>query len=179
MRCTGLAQLSSRVGPVLQSFWEWPNTNTNELSRTSYVKSNLTTHANLWKTTTDWCSGCLLSLLCRWRSYPLFSKLSDIKHTDTSTKKKRQYEKVNDLWCSQAVTHPSTNHALLCLTSVIGRKDLRWRLDELWSRHGLIYALAHSCFRHGMAMECLSLFSYNVLNWMKLKYLNLDQYWVQ
>ena len=122
-RCTGLAQLSSRVGPVLQSFWEWPNTNTNELSRTSCVKSNLTTHANLWKTTTDWCSGCLLSLLCRWRSYPLFSKLSDITHTNTSRKKKRQYKKVNDLWCSQAVTHPSTNHALLCLTSpVIGRK---------------------------------------------------------
>ena len=39
-RCTGLAQLSSRVGPVLQSFWEWANTN--ELLTTSCVKSNLT-----------------------------------------------------------------------------------------------------------------------------------------
>ena len=27
----------------------------------------------------------------------------------------------NGTWCSQAVTHPSTNQAQRCLTSVIGR----------------------------------------------------------
>ena len=29
---------------------------------------------------------------------------------------------VSITWCSQAVTHPSTNHARRCLTSVIGRE---------------------------------------------------------
>ena len=28
----------------------------------------------------------------------------------------------NGTWCSQAVTHPSTNQAQRCLTSVIGRE---------------------------------------------------------
>ena len=35
---------------------------------------------------------------------------------------KKKTQKVSVTWCSQAVTHPSTNHALLCLTSVIGRE---------------------------------------------------------
>ena len=33
-------------------------------------------------------------------------------------------EKVYDTWYSQAVTHPSTNQARRCLTSVIGREPV-------------------------------------------------------
>ena len=42
-------------------------------------------------------------------------------------------EKANSTWCSQAVTHPSTNQAQRCLTSLIGREAVhstwygRWR----------------------------------------------------
>ena len=42
---------------------------------------------------------------------------------------KRKYQKAKEIakdiystWCSQAVTHLSTNHARRCLTSVIGRE---------------------------------------------------------
>ena len=48
-------------------------------------------------------------------------------------KKKRKKLKANSTWCSQAVTHPSTNQAQRCLTSVIGRELVlstwygRWR----------------------------------------------------
>ncbi|RUS68599.1 hypothetical protein EGW08_023639, partial [Elysia chlorotica] len=37
-----------------------------------------------------------------------------------SIKKKKVYS----TWCSQAVTHLSTNHARRCLTSVIGREPV-------------------------------------------------------
>ena len=37
-------------------------------------------------------------------------------------KKKRKKLKANSTWCSQAVTHPSTNQAQRCLTAVIGRE---------------------------------------------------------
>ena len=33
-------------------------------------------------------------------------------------------EKAYNTWCSQAVTHPSTNQAQCCLTSVIGREPV-------------------------------------------------------
>ena len=34
------------------------------------------------------------------------------------------FEKGYNTWCSQAVSHPSTNQALRCLTSVIGREPV-------------------------------------------------------
>ena len=37
----------------------------------------------------------------------------------------KKYTKANSTWCSQAVTHPSTNRAQRCLTSVIGRELVR------------------------------------------------------
>ena len=37
----------------------------------------------------------------------------------TSTTK---YQNDNSIWCSQAVTHPSTNQTQRCLTSLIGRE---------------------------------------------------------
>ena len=50
--------------------------------------------------------------------------------------------KANSTWCSQAVTHPSTNQAQRCLTSVIGRELVlstwygRWRetlgIEAIW-----------------------------------------------
>ena len=37
-------------------------------------------------------------------------------------KRMKKSKNVSITWCSQAVTHPSTNHARRCLTSVIGRE---------------------------------------------------------
>ena len=45
---------------------------------------------------------------------------------------KKKTQKVSVTWCSQAVTHPSTNHALLCLTSVIGRELVLSQWYERW-----------------------------------------------
>ena len=42
-------------------------------------------------------------------------------------------QNANSIWCSQAVTHPSTNQTRRCLTSLIGREAVcstwcgRWR----------------------------------------------------
>ena len=54
----------------------------------------------------------------------------------------RKKKKANSTWCSQAVTHPSTNQAQRCLTSVIGRELVlstwygRWRetlgIEAIW-----------------------------------------------
>ena len=48
--------------------------------------------------------------------------------------REREKQKANGTRCSQAVTHPSTDRARRCLTSVIGREPVcstwygRWRL---------------------------------------------------
>ena len=36
--------------------------------------------------------------------------------------KKKQWQKANNIWCSQAVTHPSTNQTQPGLTALIGRE---------------------------------------------------------
>ena len=41
---------------------------------------------------------------------------------DGSSSMGKQQQNDNSTWCSQAVTHPSTNQAQCCLTSVIGRE---------------------------------------------------------
>ena len=35
-------------------------------------------------------------------------------------------QKVNNTWCSQSFSHPCTNPALRCLTSMIGQKLMHW-----------------------------------------------------
>ena len=35
---------------------------------------------------------------------------------------KKQWQKANNIWCSQAVTHPSTNQTQPGLTALIGRE---------------------------------------------------------
>ena len=55
-----------------------------------------------------------------------------------SKKKNKKFKniKANSTWCSQAVTHPSTNQAQRCLTSLIGREAVhstwygRWQWDR-------------------------------------------------
>ena len=47
-------------------------------------------------------------------------KSMDIENRKRKRKKRKRI--VSITWCSQAVTHPSTNHARRCLTSVIGRE---------------------------------------------------------
>ena len=39
-----------------------------------------------------------------------------------SPSQQKEEENDNSTWCSQAVSHPSTNQAQRCLTSVIGRE---------------------------------------------------------
>lgn len=43
--------------------------------------------------------------------------------TQNGSEKKKE-KNVYNTWCSQAVTHLSTNHARRCLTSVIGREPV-------------------------------------------------------
>ena len=49
-------------------------------------------------------------------------------------RKEKKKREANSTWCSQAVTHPSTNHAQCCLTAVIRREPVcstwygRWRI---------------------------------------------------
>ena len=44
-------------------------------------------------------------------------------------------QNANSIWCSQAVTHPSTNRARRCLTSVIGREPVysTWYGRRRWN----------------------------------------------
>ena len=64
-------------------------------------------------------------------------------------------QKGYNTWCSQAVSHPSTNQALRCLTSVIGREPVHstwygrshWQLKQNWFciwQHSFIQL----CFTH-------------------------------
>ena len=53
-----------------------------------------------------------------WTSGPHAMLLSAIQITTADT----QEQNANSTLCSQAVTHPSTNKAQRCLTSVIGRE---------------------------------------------------------
>ena len=63
---------------------------------------------------------------------------SSISWSFTNVKKKKD---VYSTWCSQAVTHLSTNHARHCLTSQIGRDGVcsvwygRRRLKAFTSRY--------------------------------------------
>ena len=62
----------------------------------------------------------------------------DVKLINIEKEKKGN---VSITWCSQAVTHPSTNHARRCLTSVIGRELVlspwyeRWRQIVILKHH--------------------------------------------
>ena len=47
---------------------------------------------------------------------------------------------VYSTWCSQAVTHLSTNHARRCLTSVIGREPV---ISTWYGRRQKLLALEH------------------------------------
>ena len=49
---------------------------------------------------------------------------SDIKGDKIKLKRKKFKINANYTWCSQAVTHPSTNHAQRCLTAVIKREPV-------------------------------------------------------
>ena len=51
-------------------------------------------------------------------------KLPNALHDKEKTKQNKRKRPVYNTWCSQAVTHPSTNHARRCLTSVIGREQV-------------------------------------------------------
>ena len=53
-------------------------------------------------------------------------------------KKWRKKKDANSTPCSQAVTHPSTNRALRCFTSVIGRELVRSTWYGRWRKQALI-----------------------------------------
>ena len=61
----------------------------------------------------------------QWRC-PFFCYLSNSTHfAELSPKLNHIFDKKGyNTWCSQAVSHPSTNQALCCLTSVIGREPV-------------------------------------------------------
>ncbi|RUS68663.1 hypothetical protein EGW08_023572, partial [Elysia chlorotica] len=63
---------------------------------------------------------CLTSVIGR---EPVFSTRRRKKKKKIRSIKKKKKE-VYSTWCSQAVTHLSTNHARRCLTSVIGREPV-------------------------------------------------------
>ena len=60
------------------------------------------------------------------------------RHADHYTTEALKMFDANNIWCSQAVTHPSTNQTQRCLTSLIGREAVcstwygRWhqQMDE-------------------------------------------------
>ncbi len=45
-----------------------------------------------------------------------------LQNTLATSEKENSKRDANSIWCSQAVTHPSTNQTQRCLTSVIGRE---------------------------------------------------------
>ena len=45
-----------------------------------------------------------------------------LSENPSKTTKKKQWQKANNIWCSQAVTHPSTNQTQPGLTALIGRE---------------------------------------------------------
>ena len=56
--------------------------------------------------------------------------------------------------CSQAVTHPSTNRAQRCLTSVIGRELVRSTWYGRWREKGAFYRLKRQD-PHSIPIDCL------------------------
>ena len=80
----------------------------------------------------------------------------------------------NSTWCSQAVTHPSTNHAQRCLTAVIRREPVFWTWYDRWrwsSLHDLPIHLQLRNFgiptslkllKSTLLLQCISLRFYGV-----------------
>ena len=89
-----------------------------------------------------------------WFSGPcggLFAASSTVHFYRAFNKQSLQLQKANSTLCSQAVSHPSTNRAQCCLTSVIGRELVhsawygRWLmfLGSLWQFLALSYLNSH------------------------------------
>ena len=57
----------------------------------------------------------------------------------TDDKKKQQKWNAYNPWCSQAVTHRSSNHAQRCLTSVIGREPVFSTWFVMWRNLSIIF----------------------------------------
>ena len=70
-----------------------------------------------------------------------------------------QNEKANSNWCSQAVTHPSTNQAQRCLTSLIRREAV----------HSTRYVTNTVPYKYKLAPSCCHTPSLNLLNFKNEK----------
>ena len=77
--------------------------------------------------------------------------------------------KAYNTWCSQAVSHPSTNQAQCCLTSVIGRKPVHstWYGRRHLSYSAFIYILTSLCLctlllKHSSSRESKNMLLYHV-----------------
>ena len=89
-------------------------------------------------------------------------------------------QKGYNTWCSQAVSHPSTNQAPRCLTSVIGREPVHstwygrshWQLKQNWFciwQHSFI----QHCFTHLAIFfhffRCILMIIFLKITWFKLR----------
>ena len=79
-------------------------------------------------------------IACSLHLYHLHKQINEIQKKKKKNRRKKEKKKkkkngmekkggqkgkeVYSTWCSQAVTHVSTNHARRCLTSVIGREPV-------------------------------------------------------
>ena len=97
---------------------------------------------NPYMNMTRCCNKCILCLICRNKSsvlkWQIAQKRNDVliamwctspSKNQRDAVKQKHWTNVNKIfvyntWCSQAVTHPSTDHARRCLTSVIGREPV-------------------------------------------------------
>ena len=91
--------------------------------------------------------------------FPYVSKKKNTKKKK-NWKKKIKNIKANSTWCSQAVTHPSTNQAQRCLTSLIGREAVhstwygRWQWDRFLNPIYMLHLGLFSNFQICIGKSC-------------------------
>ena len=102
-----------------------------------------------WKSHGGWCLNIHYDWIGKkkqtvWSEY--FSHIKEnVNKRERGLERKREKQKANSIWCSQAVTHQSTNQTQRCSTSLIGREAVHSTWYGRWRRS--MYENALLCLR--------------------------------